>query len=319
MQIIQNFSTVNASGEGLYYLGSLVYKKRNNTLTLESAGFSGGRFVASEIPSGTTYRPNYFITDHLGSVRAVINSDGDIVKHNDYYPFGKRWDSGLLSDNRYHYNGKEDQAFAGFPYIDYGARMYDPEFRVTWNGADPLAEKYYPISPYVFCAGNPIKYFDPDGQQIDISLISVVELLSLLSDLRYITGLDLSYNNGKIVYGYNDNGNVAQINEDFSPTARGMVRAAIDNEEMVYTYSSFNTGTQAINEDQGWRTYMGIEINSNQIRNFIEGTSDDLDPRTMGYGMTFYMNSNRNLESVYHGYYGNIPFLPFSLQSLTKS
>ena len=131
--------------------------------------------------------------------------------------------------------------------------------------------------------------------------------------------MDLSYNNGKIVYGYNDNGNVAQINEDFSPTARGMVRAAIDNEEMVYTYSSFNTGTQAINEDQGWRTYMGIEINSNQIRNFIEGTSDDLDPRTMGYGMTFYMNSNRNLESVYHGYYGNIPFLPFSLQSLTKS
>lgn len=29
---------------------------------------------------------------------------------------------------------------------------------------DPLCEKYYSISPYAYCAGNPIKYVDPDGR-----------------------------------------------------------------------------------------------------------------------------------------------------------
>lgn len=346
-------SAVNADGHGLCYLGSLVYRKQNGTYSLESAAFNGGRFVATSSGIET----HYHLTDHLGSVRAIVNSDGEVIEQNNYYPCGLRWvDSrSPISDNRYRYNGKEEQAFVNVPYTDYGARMYDPKFRVTWTGVDPLAEKYYPISPYVFCAGNPIKYFDLDGQQIDISLISVVELLSLLSDLRSITGLDLSYNNGKIVYGYNDDGSVAQINEDFSPTARSMMMAAVDNEDTVYTCSSFDTGTRAINEDQGWRTYMGIEINSNQIRNFIGGTSDDLDPRTMGYGMTFlhelghtkiggdrrdYYNSGNEMklfgsigpnvdfmnqirkelgpkfgERLSYSYYENIPFLPFSLQS----
>jgi hypothetical protein len=33
---------------------------------------------------------------------------------------------------------------------------------------DPLAEKYPNISPYAYCAGNPIKYVDPDGKKIVI-------------------------------------------------------------------------------------------------------------------------------------------------------
>ena len=32
---------------------------------------------------------------------------------------------------------------------------------------DPLAEKYYTISPYAYCAGNPVKYIDPTGKQIE--------------------------------------------------------------------------------------------------------------------------------------------------------
>lgn len=92
--------------------------------------------------------PYYFISDHLGSVRAVINANGEMVERNDYYPFGLRWNeaNSMLSDNRYRYNGKEEQSFIKVPYIDYGARMYDPKFRLSWNGSDPLAEKYYMIT-----------------------------------------------------------------------------------------------------------------------------------------------------------------------------
>jgi len=34
---------------------------------------------------------------------------------------------------------------------------------------DPLAEKYYSISPYAFVANNPLKYVDPDGREIRLA------------------------------------------------------------------------------------------------------------------------------------------------------
>ena len=152
-------SATDSAGNGLYYSGSLVYSKQGAALTMESCAFTGGRFVAT----ATGVEARYFVTDHLGSVRAVVNDEGEVQERNDYYPFGSRWDDGLLSDNRYRYNGKEAQAFLNNPYLDYGARQYDSDGAV-WLGKDPLSEKYYPISPYVFCVNNPIKYMDVDGK-----------------------------------------------------------------------------------------------------------------------------------------------------------
>ena len=37
-----------------------------------------------------------------------------------------------------------------------------------WFVADPLAEKYYSISPYVFCANNPIIFVDSYGRDLKI-------------------------------------------------------------------------------------------------------------------------------------------------------
>ena len=80
--------------------------------------------------------------------------------------FWRRPDSAPTDSlNRYRYNGKEEQAFAGLPYFDYGARMYDPA-TARWLSPDPLAEQYRSLSPYSFCAGNPINYVDPDGMDI---------------------------------------------------------------------------------------------------------------------------------------------------------
>ena len=54
-------------------------------------------------------------------------------------------------------------AAAGSPYLDFGARVYDPR-TAAWLSQDPLAEKYYSISPYAYCAGNPVNLVDPDGR-----------------------------------------------------------------------------------------------------------------------------------------------------------
>ena len=70
-----------------------------------------------------------------------------------------------VSENRFHFNSKEDQSLFGTPYIDYGARQYDPAI-ARWNAVDPLAEKYYPVTPYAFCTDNPVNLVDPDGMDI---------------------------------------------------------------------------------------------------------------------------------------------------------
>ena len=56
-------------------------------------------------------------------------------------------------------------AAAGRPYLDFGARLYDPR-TAAWLSQDPMAEKYYGISPYAYCAGDPVNLVDPTGEDI---------------------------------------------------------------------------------------------------------------------------------------------------------
>ena len=101
-------------------------------------------------------------TDHLGSVRVVLNQSMTILEQNDYYPFGLRHPNSSLKTtaNRYRYNGKEEITSTNTS--DYDARQYSAEF-CQWMQVDPLSEKFYSTSQYGFCAGNPLRFVDPDG------------------------------------------------------------------------------------------------------------------------------------------------------------
>ena len=82
------------------------------------------------------------------------------VKQDAYLAYGDRLSASAMTlktdaDNRYRFNGKERHDWAGYPYIDYGARMYNPLIG-SWLSPDPLADKYTSTSPYVFCAGDPV-------------------------------------------------------------------------------------------------------------------------------------------------------------------
>ena len=151
-----------SASAGRDYAGSFTYTRGSGaSKTLESVAFGGGRIRKT----GTnTYAVDYYITDHLGSVRAIVDASGTIQEQNDYYPFGTRHSNGLtqLTANRWRVAGKEEQDNFGIAYSDFGARLYD---RTAWTAIDPLAEKYYGISPYLYCAGNPIRIIDPEGEK----------------------------------------------------------------------------------------------------------------------------------------------------------
>ncbi len=167
----------DATGSGYVYRGSFVYNRSSTgSETLESVGYDEGRLIAT-YPSSTTtqFIDTWHVKDYLGSVRVILDITNDtsavshpslaIIEQNDYLPFGMRVESANMAydlDNRYRYNGKEEQVIGNLNLIDYGARFYDNTF-TRWTTPDPLAEKYYSTSPYAFCNNNPVNFVDPDG------------------------------------------------------------------------------------------------------------------------------------------------------------
>jgi len=118
------------------------------------------------IEDGTYY---FHKKDHLGNNRWIGDEDGNVVQYTDYYPFGLPFDDSTNPDTQpYKYNGKEYDRMHGLNMYDYSARYYDPAFPV-FTTVDPLAEKYYEVSPYAYCLNNPIKYIDPDGRKVVVS------------------------------------------------------------------------------------------------------------------------------------------------------
>lgn len=172
---------------------------------LEGIDTDGGRIMVVRKQSGTQntydYTTAFFVRDHLGSIRTITDSQGNALERNDYYPYGLQTNLGrnypeladkyrvrmpasftVFSQNgssypavssptgkflpyRLLYNGKELQMVAQTRFVDYGARQYDPTI-ARWNGIDSLSEKYIGYSQYAYCLGNPINYYDKQGDTV---------------------------------------------------------------------------------------------------------------------------------------------------------
>ncbi len=185
-------SAVREDGSGKRYLGSAVYSVPESgavggSETLESVAWDEGRIffdveaavdstggglvVLDSIPGIGCYRDCWYVTDHLGNVRSVVDISASlaapqVVERNDYLPYGTRLGVGnaVLESNHYRLGGKEEQTFGSLDLgkVDFGARQYDP-FTARWTAVDCLATLSENRSPYHFCSGNPIIMIDLTG------------------------------------------------------------------------------------------------------------------------------------------------------------
>ena len=107
---------------------------------------------------------HFYVRDHLGSIRVVVDEDGKVEQKTYYYPFGGIYGnvSAGTDVQPFKYNGKELDHRHGLDLYDYGARQYDAATG-RWTTMDPLAEKYYSVSPYAYCHNNPVNRIDSDG------------------------------------------------------------------------------------------------------------------------------------------------------------
>ena len=79
----------NGDVNGFDYLGSLTYRKSGAGLQLESANFGDGVIRPGDT-NGGQMEVDYFLMDHLGSLRVIVDGTGKVLERNDYYPFGAR-------------------------------------------------------------------------------------------------------------------------------------------------------------------------------------------------------------------------------------
>ena len=138
------------------YCGNVIYENGVQKLLLTEEGYvtlSDGKY-------------HYYLKDHQGNNRVVINQSGTVEEANHYYPFGGVFaSSGNVQP--YKYNGKEYDSKKGLNWYDYGARHYDAVLgRFTTN--DRFAEKYYSMSPYQYGANSPVGNIDVNGDSIRV-------------------------------------------------------------------------------------------------------------------------------------------------------
>ena len=138
------------------YCGDIIYKDGEVERILTDNGYA--------VPdSAGGYDYYYYVKDWQGNVRAVIDEANRRMELNSYYPYGMPMSS-TASVQPYKYGGKELDRTNGLDMYDFHARHYDP-IVPHFITMDELCEKYPSISPYAYCAGNPILYKDPDGKE----------------------------------------------------------------------------------------------------------------------------------------------------------
>ena len=143
----------------------------NGALVPESIAITGGRAVFAD----NSWATNYYITDHLGSVRAVTDAEGEVLDTFDYMPYGSEISSTSSTTTDYRFTGKERQGMVNNSIYDSFARFQNTYGR--FMSIDPKAESFYHISPYTYCAGDPVNLVDPDGKEFTEALEAEVSKL----------------------------------------------------------------------------------------------------------------------------------------------
>ena len=130
-----------------------------------SEGYVGADYVG--IDSHRNYAYYYYVHDHLGNVRITRNSQGYYADQSlEYYPSGVLFDRSTEKERQpYMFGGKELVSMHGLNEYDFTGR-WQYSIIPSFTSLDPLCEKYYSVSPYVYCLNNPLKYVDPDGKQV---------------------------------------------------------------------------------------------------------------------------------------------------------
>ena len=147
--------------------GGAVLRRRDY---IGNSEFVDGRFDRRQVEGGyldgrDTY--HVYVGDYQGNVLGVVNTaTGETEQYTDYYPYGLPHATAYAPEvSRRKFGGKEYTTEFGFNSCDFGARLHSP-LHGSFISPDPKAGEYTHISPYAYCASDPVNFIDPSGMVI---------------------------------------------------------------------------------------------------------------------------------------------------------
>ena len=137
---------------------SLCQERDGSGVTVVKQFFSQGEQVSPTTPSGQA--ANYYFTrDHLGSIREMTDTNGNVMAQYDYDPFGNQQQLAGTKAADFGYTGFHQEPAAGLDLAKY--RAYDPA-KGRWLSKDPMGEASGP-SLYAYVNNNPLGSADGLG------------------------------------------------------------------------------------------------------------------------------------------------------------
>ena len=227
-------------------------------------------------------------------------------------------------------SGKEKDAETGYHY--FGARYYNSDLSI-WLSVDPMSDKYPSLSPYNYCAWNPMKLVDPNGMIIDSASVTGNIKTVLNNDSEFKKAFESLSNDQDNVYSFNVwdapriekgrriDGNIIYDGDKVSINYVEMSDNFALFEEVAHAlqYYEGDIGFFKTSDENGviqWSTF-GLdctdEINAKEWaanlakRSKTHYTVDDL--RNDGYNVNLLGVVSRTAYSVYKEYLNNNPKL----------
>ena len=216
----------------------------------------------------------FYHSDHLGGASWITDGSGKPVQHLQYLPFGEPFVDQHPAgyQERFRFTGKERDEETGYGY--FGARYMDHELMTSFISVDRYASKYPFISPYAYCAWNPIRLIDPTGDtlfaldrqsQTDIMNLAGSYRDRILFDDRGVASIDYS--------GLSDE----EINKMNADLGVGLIKDICDS-PLKILYESSDMIRCTDNDGNEITGYMGTD--NNGVLNLSRGGKDSYNNHT---------------------------------------
>ena len=162
---------------------ALVFDGEGNQTYRYLHGVEVDQVIAQEDAAGEVL---WALSDNQGSVRDVVDRDGNVVNHVVYDSFGRvveESDGGV--EFRFGYTGREFDEETGLYY--YRARYYDPT-NGRFISYDPISFGGGDVNLYRYVGNSPANYTDPTGRNADEIRNPILDIILLIPSVLWEVG-----------------------------------------------------------------------------------------------------------------------------------